>query len=51
VWIRAKPWKPWIKDDPPSFFQTSNKGVEDKGDVYLDPEEFVFMIVFMAAIQ
>ncbi|GJJ11285.1 DNA ligase (ATP) [Clathrus columnatus] len=39
VWIRAKPWKTFNKDDPPSFFQTSPQGVEDKGDVYLEPEE------------
>jgi len=41
VWIRAKPWKPWIKDDPPAFLQTAKKGSEDKGDVYLEPEEYV----------
>lgn len=39
VWIRAKPWKPWKKDNGPSFFQTAPRGVEDKGDMYLEPEE------------
>ncbi|KAF8518045.1 DNA ligase 4 [Hysterangium stoloniferum] len=48
VWIRAKPWKPWIKEDPPSFFQTSKKGNEDKGDVYLEPEDS-FVIKVKAA--
>ncbi|KAF8582783.1 DNA ligase 4 [Ramaria rubella] len=50
VWIRAKPWKPWIKEDPPSFFQTSKKGTEDKGDVYLEPEDSFIIKVKAAEI-
>lgn len=39
VWIRAKPWKEWEKDNAPQFLLTSAKGQDDKGDVYLEPEE------------
>lgn len=39
VWIRDKPWKVWDPKHPPEFFQTSVRGQEDKGDVYLNPEE------------
>ena len=39
VWIRAKPWKPWDKKFPPSFLQTAVKSHDDKGDIYLEPEE------------
>jgi DNA ligase-4 len=39
VWVRAKPWKPWDLKEPPSFLLTANKSHDDKGDVYLEPEE------------
>ena len=40
AWVRDKPWKPWDRKNPPEFLQTSKKSSgEDKGDVYLDPEE------------
>ena len=39
VWVRAKPWKVWDAKEPPSFLITAKKGQEDKGDVYLEPEE------------
>ncbi|KZP16598.1 ATP-dependent DNA ligase [Athelia psychrophila] len=48
VWLRAKPWKTWDPKSPPSFLLTSNKGTDDKGDVYLDPEDS-FMIKVKAA--
>ena len=38
IWIRQKHWKPWGANGP-DFLQTSRKGHEDKGDVYLEPEE------------
>src|ERR1700733_1882777 len=44
VWIRAKPWKPWDRKSPPSFLQTASKSHDDKGDVYLEPEEQVTVI-------
>jgi DNA ligase-4 len=45
VWVRAKPWKPWDPKEPPSFLLTANKSHDDKGDVYLEPEEFVFQLI------
>jgi hypothetical protein len=49
VWIRAKPWKPWDEKNPPAFLRTAKKSVEDKGDVYLEPEESVFHISLYSA--
>jgi len=40
VWVRDKPWKVWDHKAPPSFFQTVKKASEDKGDVYLEPQEY-----------
>ncbi|TFK29738.1 DNA ligase 4 [Coprinopsis marcescibilis] len=48
VWVRNKPWKVWDPKDPPSFFQTSKKGQDDKGDLYLEPEDS-FMLKVKAA--
>jgi DNA ligase-4 len=39
VWLRDKPWKEWDPKAPPSFFQTAMRTHEDKGDVYLEPQE------------
>lgn len=44
VWVRDKPWKPWDPKHPPEFLQTSNRGQDDKGDVYLNPEEYAIFI-------
>ena len=41
VWVRDKPWKVWDPKHPPHFLQTAKRGHEDKGDVYLEPEEYV----------
>ena len=41
VWIRDKPWQPYDKSEGPDFYQTTAKGPEDKGDVYLNPSECV----------
>ncbi|KAF7972746.1 hypothetical protein HWV62_17106 [Athelia sp. TMB] len=48
LWLRAKPWKTWDPKSPPSFLLTSNKGNDDKGDLYLEPEDS-FMIKIKAA--
>ncbi|KZT65040.1 DNA ligase 4 [Daedalea quercina L-15889] len=39
IWVRQKPWKEWDPKNPPSFLQTARKGMEDKGDIYLEPED------------
>ena len=39
VWVRDKPWKPWDPKHPPNFLRTSKRSQEDKGDVYLEPQE------------
>ena len=44
VWVRNKPWKPWNPKDPPEFLQTAKRGQDDKGDVYLNPEEYALFI-------
>ncbi|CAA7265112.1 unnamed protein product [Cyclocybe aegerita] len=48
VWIRAKPWKPWDPKHPPEFLQTAKRGQDDKGDIYLNPEDS-FIIKIKAA--
>jgi DNA ligase-4 len=39
VWVRNKPWKQWDPKNPPDFLLTAKRGIDDKGDVYLEPEE------------
>lgn len=39
VWVRDKPWKVWDPKHPPEFLQVASRGQDDKGDVYLKPEE------------
>jgi hypothetical protein len=43
VKIRGYPWKTRDKMNPPPFLQTvtEREGIEDKGDIYLEPEEYV----------
>ncbi|EED80930.1 predicted protein [Postia placenta Mad-698-R] len=41
IWVRQKPWKTWDPKNPPSFLQVAKKGSEDKGDVYLEPQESI----------
>lgn len=43
VWVRDKPWKTWDPKNPPDFLQTAKKSHEDKGDVYLLPEEYILL--------
>jgi hypothetical protein len=40
VWVRGLPWKEWSTKNPPGFLKTANGSRDDKGDVYLEPEEF-----------
>jgi DNA ligase-4 len=42
VWVRDKPWKVWNPKNPPEFLLTAKRTHEDKGDVYLEPEESVY---------
>ncbi|KAH9852184.1 DNA ligase 4 [Lenzites betulinus] len=49
IWLRQKPWKPWGRDTP-SFLQVSRKGHEDKGDVYLEPQDSFILKVKAAEI-
>jgi DNA ligase 4 len=37
--IRARPWKEYKPNNRPSFLITAEKGNDDKGDVYLEPEQ------------
>lgn len=39
VWVRQKPWKEWDPKNTPSFLSVASNSQEDKGDVYLEPEE------------
>ncbi|KAJ8095206.1 DNA ligase (ATP) [Marasmius tenuissimus] len=51
AWVRDKPWKPWDRKNPPEFLQTSKKSSgEDKGDVYLDPDDSFILKVKAAEI-
>ncbi|OCH84742.1 ATP-dependent DNA ligase [Obba rivulosa] len=50
IWIRSKPWKEWDPKNPPSFLQVARKGNEDKGDLYLEPEDSFIVKVKAAEI-
>ncbi|KAJ7760471.1 DNA ligase IV [Mycena metata] len=50
VWVRNKPWKTWDPKNPPEFLQTAKKSHEDKGDVYLLPEDSFILKVKAAEI-
>ncbi|TDL23778.1 DNA ligase 4 [Rickenella mellea] len=50
VWIRQKPWKSFDKNNMPSWYQASKKGQDDKGDVYLEPEDSFILKVKAAEI-
>jgi DNA ligase 4 len=41
MWTRQKPWKEWDPKNPPEFLHTAKRGHEDKGDVYIEPAEYV----------
>ncbi|KAJ2930609.1 hypothetical protein H1R20_g6480, partial [Candolleomyces eurysporus] len=48
VWVRNKPWKQWSYKKPPKWLLTSKRGLDDKGDLYLEPEDS-FMLKVKAA--
>ncbi|KAI0078668.1 ATP-dependent DNA ligase [Panus rudis PR-1116 ss-1] len=50
VWVRKKPWKTWDSNNPPSWLRVSPKGNEDKGDIYLEPEDSFILKVKAAEI-
>ncbi|KAF8202540.1 DNA ligase IV [Pholiota molesta] len=50
VWIRSKPWKTWDPKNPPAFLETAKRGQEDKGDLYLNPEDSFIIKVKAAEI-
>ena len=50
VWVRQKPWKPWDPKNPPAFLQTTKRGHEDKGDVYIEPAECVIFLCHRAPL-
>ncbi|KAF8347685.1 DNA ligase 4 [Amanita rubescens] len=50
VWIRDKPWKPWDPKTPPDFLRTSKRSQDDKGDVYLEPQDSFLLKVKAAEI-
>ncbi|KAH7924280.1 ATP-dependent DNA ligase [Leucogyrophana mollusca] len=50
VWVRQKPWKEWDPQSPPTFLQTAKRSHDDKGDVYLEPEDSFILKVKAAEI-
>lgn len=48
-WVNAKPWKRVDKEKLPPWFLASPAGSEDKGDVYLEPEEWEHLMFFQTA--
>ncbi|GJE90990.1 DNA ligase 4 [Phanerochaete sordida] len=50
IWIRQKPWKEWDPKSPPPWLLTSKRGQDDKGDIYLEPEDSFILKVKAAEI-
>ncbi|KAJ7066714.1 DNA ligase IV [Mycena amicta] len=50
VWVRSLPWKIWDPKNPPAFLQTAKKSHEDKGDMYLLPEDSFILKIKAAEI-
>ncbi|KLO08051.1 DNA ligase 4 [Schizopora paradoxa] len=50
VWVRSKPWKPFDKNKIPSWYQNARRSTDDKGDVYLEPEDSFILKVKAAEI-
>ncbi|KAH9167381.1 ATP dependent DNA ligase domain-containing protein [Lactarius sanguifluus] len=48
VWIRSRPWKEWTTKNPPKFLDTATGSRDDKGDVYIEPEDS-FIVKIKAA--
>ncbi|KAF9517980.1 hypothetical protein BS47DRAFT_1290225 [Hydnum rufescens UP504] len=49
-WINEKPWKPFHKHKPPSWLKVADAGYDDKGDVYLEPEDSFLITVKAASV-
>ncbi|KZS94450.1 DNA ligase 4 [Sistotremastrum niveocremeum HHB9708] len=50
VEIRSRPWKPYDKNRPPPWLLSAPKGLEDKPDVYLEPQDSFILKVKAAQI-
>ncbi|KAF8159664.1 DNA ligase IV [Crassisporium funariophilum] len=50
VWMRDKPWKVWDPKNPPEFLGTAKRSHDDKGDVYLEPQDSFIVKVKAAEI-
>ncbi|KAM6496937.1 DNA ligase IV [Amanita muscaria] len=50
VWVRDKPWKVWDPKNPPDFLRTSKRSPDDKGDVYLEPQDSFLLKIKAAEI-
>ncbi|KXN86594.1 DNA ligase 4 [Leucoagaricus sp. SymC.cos] len=50
VWVRDKPWKAWNERQQPSFLLTANRSHDDKGDVFLEPEDSFILKIKAAEI-
>ncbi|KAI0322809.1 DNA ligase 4 [Amylostereum chailletii] len=50
AWVRDKPWKKRDPNNPPGFVQTSARGTDDKGDLYLEPEDSFILQIKAAEI-
>ncbi|KAF9071362.1 DNA ligase 4 [Rhodocollybia butyracea] len=50
VWIRSKSWKKRDPKKPPEDILTSKKGYDDKGDLYLEPDQRFIIKVKAAEI-
>ncbi|KAG8833158.1 DNA ligase (ATP) [Serendipita sp. 399] len=49
ITIRSKPWAEWGEKGP-AFLQTASRSTDDKGDVYLNPEDSFVVTVKAAEI-
>lgn len=46
LWIRDKPWKEYDPNNPPAFLQVAkSKSLEDKPELYLEPEQYVGSLI------
>ncbi|KAL5513056.1 LIG4 [Sanghuangporus vaninii] len=50
LWIRQKNWKHLDRNNMPSWYQASKKGSDDKGDIYLEPEDSFILKIKAAGI-
>ncbi|KAJ4473870.1 DNA ligase 4 [Lentinula aciculospora] len=50
AWIRSKPWKVNDTKNPPEWLHTAKKSQEDKGDMYLEPDDSFILKIKAAEI-